>query len=57
MKKIPQKLVLRIQTLRVLNNIDLVRAVGGDSGNTRLADSGDVDCTTSIAAAACALTR
>jgi hypothetical protein len=57
MKKTPQKLVLRIQTLRVLNNIDLVRAVGGDSGNTRLADSGDVDCTTSIAAAACALTR
>lgn len=49
MKKTPKKLVLRIQTLRVLNNIDLVRAVGGNSGNARcpaLADSGDVACTT-----------
>lgn len=49
MKKTPKKLVLRSQTIRVLANLDLVHAVGGDSGNARcpaLADSGDVACTT-----------
>lgn len=45
MKKTPRKLVLRGQTLRVLTNIDLSRAVGGlDSGDAQrpaVADSGD----------------
>jgi hypothetical protein len=62
MKKTPQKLVLRSQTLRVLVKIDLVRAVGGlDSGNVRcpaLADTEDAACPTwpaapVVATAAC----
>jgi hypothetical protein len=50
MKKTPPKLVLRSQTLRVLADMDLVRAVGGlDSGNApcpRVADTGDAACPT-----------
>lgn len=45
-KKIPQKLVLRGQTLRVLADIHLSNAVGGlDSDNCMaVADTGRVDC-------------
>lgn len=56
MKKTSRKLVLRSQTLRVLADIDLTRAVGGlDSANGQCAaaaDSGAAACTTTIAAAA-----
>jgi hypothetical protein len=45
MKKASRKLVLRSQTLRVLENIDLGRAVGG-------LDSGAAACPTGHAAAA-----
>ena len=53
MKKTPRKLVLRGQTLRVLNNIDLVRAVGGldPSGVAVVVDSGAAACPTGHAAA------
>jgi hypothetical protein len=48
MKKTPRKLVLRSETLRTLNNMDLARAVGGiDSGNaqcTALFDTGAKAC-------------
>jgi hypothetical protein len=63
MKKTPQKLVLRsetLRTLRTLANMDLVRAVGGvDSGAEpcpAVFDSGRVACETAvvvIATAAC----
>jgi hypothetical protein len=60
MKKIPEKLVLRRETLRTLVNMDLARAVGGSDCNDvqRLAviDSGDKACSTDaviIATAAC----
>ena len=50
MKKTPRKLVLRSQTVRVLANIDLARAVGGlDAANVpspAVVDSGRVDCPT-----------
>lgn len=50
MTKTSRKLVLRGQTLRVLDNIDLVRAVGGlDSGaatRPAVADSGAAVCPT-----------
>ena len=50
MKKIPRKLVLRSQTLRVLADIDLTRAVGGlDSQNVQcpaVADTGAALCPT-----------
>jgi hypothetical protein len=49
-KKAPRKLVLRSQTLRVLANIDLSRAIGGaDSVNAQcpaIADTGRVACPT-----------
>ena len=55
MKKTPRKLVLRSQTLRVLHNVDLTRAVGGlDSGVAACpaaADSGPAVCPTGHAAA------
>jgi hypothetical protein len=39
MKKIPRKLVFRSETLRTLDNIDLVRARGGgDSADADLMD-------------------
>ena len=48
MKKTPRKLVLRSQTLRVLANIDLARAVGGlDSDNVQspaVVNTGDKAC-------------
>ncbi len=50
MKKTSSKLVLRGQTLRVLNNIDLVRAVGGLDSPV-IADSGAAACPTGHAAA------
>jgi len=54
MKKTPRKLVLRTQTLRVLVDMDLTRAVGGlASGNAlcpAVADTGRVDCPTTVAA-------
>ena len=61
MKKTSRKLVLRGQTLRVLHNIDLARAVGGlDSGAAACpaaADSGAAACPTMgaavVATAAC----
>ena len=50
MKKTPRKLGLRSQTLRVLANIDLVRAIGGaDSVNIQcpaVVDTGDKACPT-----------
>ena len=50
MKKTPRKLVLRLQTLRVLTHIDLARAVGGaDSEGVQcpaLADTGAKACST-----------
>jgi hypothetical protein len=58
MKKTSRKLVLRSQTLRVLHDVDLTRAVGGlDSGDAscptgHAADSGAAACTTTIGAAA-----
>lgn len=56
MKKTSRKLVLRGQTLRVLDNIDLVRAVGGlDSdavARPAVADSGAAVCPTWPTAAA-----
>jgi len=49
-KKSPRKLVLRSQTLRVLADLDLSRAVGGfDSGNApcpAVVDTGLVACPT-----------
>lgn len=54
MKKAPRKLVLRGQTLRVLGNINLARAVGGLDSDVRCpaaADSGDAACPTGHAAA------
>lgn len=60
MKKTTRKLVLCSQTLRVLANVDLARAVGGlDSGNVQcaaVADTGDAACPTwqpAVATAAC----
>jgi hypothetical protein len=61
MRKTSRKLVLRSQTLRVLHNVDLTRAVGGlDSGGGTclvVADSGVAACPTghadAIATAAC----
>ena len=54
MKKTSRKLVLRSQTLRVLHNVDLTRAVGGlDFSNgmcPALADSGAAACPTGYAA-------
>jgi hypothetical protein len=50
MKRTPPKLALRGQTLRVLNNIDLVRAVGGFDYPV-LADSGAAACPTGHVAA------
>lgn len=56
MKKPPRKLVLRSQTLRMLVNIDLARAVGGlNSDNAQcpaIADTGDAACPTWQAAVA-----
>jgi hypothetical protein len=58
MKKTSRKLVLRSQTLRVLHDVDLTRAVGGlDSGDAicptgHAADSGPAICPTGHAAAA-----
>jgi hypothetical protein len=58
MKKTPQKLVLRSETLRTLANMDLARAVGGfDSGDVQcphqaVVDSGDKACPTGAAVAA-----
>ena len=56
MKKTSRKLVLRSQTLRVLADIDLTRAVGGlDSGNMQCpaaVDSGAAVCPTWPTAAA-----
>jgi len=57
MKKTPQKLVLRRETLRMLANVDLSRAVGGDSGDVQcshqaVVDSGDKACPTGGAVAA-----
>jgi len=53
MKKIPQKLVLRSETLRVLTNMDLERVVGGiDSGAKQclaVPDTGDKACTSTAA--------
>jgi hypothetical protein len=53
MKKTPRKLVLRGQTLRVLNDSDLLRAVAGlDSiGVPIAADSGAAACPTGHAPA------
>jgi hypothetical protein len=54
MKKASRKLVLRGQTLRVLGNINLARAVGGLDSDVRCpaaADSGDAACPTGHAAA------
>lgn len=58
MKKTSRKLVLRGQTLRALDNVDLARAVGGlDSGDAACptghaaADSGAAACPTGYAAA------
>jgi hypothetical protein len=51
MKKTPQKLVLRTETLRALANIDLARAVGGlNSGAVQcpLVDSGKINCDTDV---------
>jgi hypothetical protein len=49
-KKTPRKLVLRSQTLRVLADLDLSRALGGfDSGDAQcpaVADTGRVACPT-----------
>jgi hypothetical protein len=60
MKKTPQKLVLRSETLRTLAHMDLARAVGGvDSGDKpcpAVFDSGLINCATAavvIATAAC----
>jgi hypothetical protein len=58
MKKTSGKLVLRGQTLRVLDRVDLVRAIGGlDSdvaARPALADSGGAACPTWPAAVATA---
>ena len=58
MKKTPRKLLLRSQTLRVLANTDLSRAMGGvDSVGAMcpaVVDSGDVACPTTVAAVATA---
>jgi hypothetical protein len=35
MKKTPRKLVIRSETIRTLNNIDLVRARGGGDDRTQ----------------------
>lgn len=54
MKKAHRKLMLRGQTLRVLGNINLARAVGGLDSDVRCpaaADSGDAACPTGHAAA------
>jgi hypothetical protein len=54
MKKTSRKLVLRGQTLRALDSIDLARAVGGLDSDVRCpaaADSGDAACPTGHAAA------
>ncbi|HEX7844115.1 MAG TPA: hypothetical protein VF469_41855 [Kofleriaceae bacterium] len=53
MKKTPQKLVLRSQTIRKLADIDLTRAVGGSGNVQRLADTTDTHdaaCPTTVAA-------
>ena len=57
MKKTPRKLILRSQTLRVLANADLSRAMGGDSEARcpAVVDSHDVACPTTIAAVATAI--
>jgi hypothetical protein len=34
MKKIPRKLVIRSETIRALNNLDLMRVRGGDDRRT-----------------------
>jgi hypothetical protein len=61
MKKTPQKLVLRTETLRALANIDLARAIGGfDSGVQQcpaVLDTGQVNCATGAAAVATAACR
>ena len=50
MMKTTRKLVLRRQTLRVLNHVDLARAIGGAASAEvpcmALADSGAKACTT-----------
>jgi hypothetical protein len=55
MKKTSRKLVLRSQTLRVLHNVDLARAVGGldpsDGTSPAAVDSGAAACPTGHAAA------
>jgi hypothetical protein len=59
MKKTPQKLILRSQTLRVLANTELSRAMGGDPGarGPAVVDSHDVACPTTFAAGATANCR
>jgi hypothetical protein len=61
MKKTPQKLVLRRETLRTLAKLDLARAVGGvDSGAApcpAVFDSGRVNCPTWAAVVATAACR
>lgn len=56
MKKTPRKLVLRNQTLRVLADLDLSRAAGGDgSGDapcTAIAGTGAAACPTTVAVVA-----
>ena len=45
MTKSPHKLVLRKETLRALNTIDLARVVGGGSGTPLAAEkTKDVNC-------------
>lgn len=45
MKKPPRKVALRKETLRVLANMELARAIGGgDSDAVKLADTGDKQC-------------
>jgi hypothetical protein len=47
MKKLPRKLVIRSETIRTLNNIDLMRARGGgdlaEAGGTNRTQSG-INC-------------
>lgn len=59
MKKTPRKLVLRSETLRTLDNLDLARAVGGSNSATfpcaNILDTGKKDCeaAAAVVTAAC----
>ena len=56
MKKTPRKLLLRSETLRMLANMDLERAVGGGDTGTQqcpaILDTERVNCPTDVVATA-----